>query len=175
MKFLVALALGMLCVAGMARAQYCALCTNDTSSAPKGMVPVHFYDHDFMRYVVIENYYGGAYAPVFFDIRWPDYWDGDRPLLALSCNGTEDIYHADSLTLIGEQHWPLEQKFRCHECMDGNWSWTMDMVDSLGISRGSIRRDCNQKLHAVVNDLQINLPERVQAVTKRREGVGDME
>ncbi len=80
-----------------------------------------------------------------------------------------------TLSTIPKVYASLTSKFRCHECMDGNWAWTLEMVDTLGVVRGSIRRDCNERLHAVCNDLQINLPEQVQVITKRREPVGDME
>ncbi len=130
----------------------------------------------------------GVYEPadnglcgLFFYRDWQDA-DDEYPAYVLatdgSCNGGLEAngdYCLDSLAIVPERFGPLHAALDSYRCTDRGWMWTFTLVDSLGISRASIRRDCNQKLHAVVDDLQINLPERVQVVTKRREEIGTME
>ena len=125
---------------------------------------------------ILEPYYESR-SPVFYYRWWGDDEDRGHPLYAVGWKLTDDeeTETIDSLALIPEKYWPVSPKFEYAECMDGNWSWTLEMVDTLGVTRASISRDCNELLHVVVDDLQVNLPEGGQCVTKRPEPVGTME
>ena len=83
------------------------------------------------------------------------------------------IFHA--VAEIDERFDAMEQKFECYQCMDGNWYWKLELVNEWGIPSAVISRDCNERLNLIVDDLQVNLPEGVQRVTKRPEPVGTME
>ncbi len=108
------------------------------------------------------------------------YWEEGnvRPVAFVLAHGGmagDGEYAVDSLTTLPTQYGRLRPEFSSYQCMEGNWSWQVDMVDSLGISRANISRDCNQRISAVVNDFQVNLPRAAQRAPHRRELIGDME
>ncbi len=136
-----------------------------------------------MTHVGVFEWTNDEGAPLEFQVRNVEEFPRDvagsiaAPYVLMMYTGRDenDEYLLDSLATVPGCYGSLTPKFACDECMEGNWSWALDMVDSLGITRAGISRDCNQRLHAVVNDLQINMPERAQAVTKQLEPVGTVE
>ncbi len=147
------------------------------------------------KYYVMEQGEGGfSSCALYFERMWStphrycltryvsdESGEGRKEVLALF-SATFDSYMLDSASrkygyeaggyYKGSR---LEPKFERHECMEGNWAWTLELVDDKGVTRASISRDCNEKLHAVVDDLQVNLPEDVQKGAERSIPVSDME
>ena len=121
---------------------------------------------------VIEPYYSNNICPLAFT---PLGWEEIRGVELV-------LFHTDELgnsknTRLAEipvREGLLKPKFECHECMEGNWEWKLDMVDKYGISRASLWRDCMERLHVVCNDLQINLPDDVRTSPQSRKPVGDI-
>ncbi len=117
--------------------------------------------------------------PMFYTVIEPAY-NYSTPQLGFMYQGTnnrnESIYTIgigygigpDSYAQVPDTYGALSPEFSCYQC-EQHWAWTLKMVDSLGITRASICRDCNERFYAVADGTEVDLPESVQVIVRLRE------